>query len=240
MRPVLLSLALAIAGCSGSGANQLLVSAAASLTDAMTDLAEAYEAVSDTEVMLNFAGSSSLREQILSGAAVDVYASADVSNMDPVVASGLAAEYRIFATNRLEIAVPIGNAAGVTGLDDLANPGLFVGLCAIEVSCGSYGMEALASAGVIPSVDTYEADVRALLTKVREGELDAGLVYATDVASEALVAGVEVPDEHNVLVSYPIALISATRNPDAAMGFLEFVLSGEGRAILSSHGFSAP
>jgi len=218
----------------------LLVSAAASLTDAMTELAVAYESVSGMEVVLNFAGSSSLREQILAGAAVDVYASADVSNMDPLVSAGLVAEYRIFATNRLQIAVPIDNPGIVTELEDLANPALFVGLCALEVPCGSYGMEALAMAGVVPSVDTYEADVRALLTKVREGELDAGLVYATDVASDALVKGVGVPEEHNVVVSYPIAAISTSANPEAATGFLEFALSGAGRAILSNHGFSIP
>jgi molybdate transport system substrate-binding protein len=82
--------------------------------------------------------------------------------------------------------------------------------------------------------------VRALLTKVREGELDAGLVYATDVASDALVTGVDVPEEYNVLVSYPIAVISTSANPEAAKGFLEFALSGAGRAVLSSHGFSIP
>jgi len=240
MRPALLALTLAVAGCSSSGADPLLVSAAASLTDAMNEMAEAYESASGTEVVLNFAGSSSLREQILAGAAVDVYASADISNMDPLASAGLVAKYRIFATNRLQIAVPIDNPAEVTGLEDLANPALFVGLCALEVPCGSYGMEAFAIAGVVPSVDTYETDVRALLTKVREGELDAGLVYATDVASDALVTGVDVPEEHNVLVSYPIAAISTSANPEAATGFLEFALSGAGRAVLSRYGFSIP
>ena len=242
MRPALLALALAaVTSCSGSGdADRLLVSAAASLTDALTELAEDYESTSGTEVRVNFAGSSSLREQILAGAAVDVFASADVSDMDPLVSAGLATEYRIFATNRLQIAVPIDNPAGISGLEDLANPALFVGLCALEVPCGSYGMEALDSAGVVPSVDTYEADVRALLTKVREGELDAGLVYATDVASDALVTGVDVPQEHNVLVSYPIAVMGTTANAEAATGFLEFALSDAGRTILSNHGFSIP
>lgn len=233
-------MAMLIAGCSGSGDNRLLVSAGASLTDAFTEISAAYEAVSGVEVVLNFAGSSSLREQILAGAAVDVYAPADIANMDQVVAAGLAGGYEILATNRLELAVPVGNPAGVTGLEDLAEPGLFIGLCAPNVPCGSYAIEALASAGVVASVDTYEADARALLTKVREGELDAGLVYATDVASDGLVDGVVVPAEHNIPVIYPIGQINTSSNPGAAAKFIEFTLSGAGRAILSSHGFSLP
>jgi molybdate transport system substrate-binding protein len=230
--------ALLLACCSGADGTRLVVSAAASMTDAITEIAQGYEESSGIEISLNIAASSSLREQILSGAVVDVYVPADTSNMDQVVAAGLVDGYRILASNRLEIAVPKGNPANVTGLEDLANPTLFIGLCSPNVPCGSYGTEALASAGVVPSVDTYEADARALLTKVREGELDAGLVYATDVASDDLVDGVAVPEEQNVPVGYPIGRIVTSANPEAAMGFIDFAMSAVGQAILAKHGFS--
>jgi molybdate transport system substrate-binding protein len=144
-------------------------------------------------------------------------------------------------TNLLEIAVPAGNEAGVTGLDDFANPDLLIGLCAEEVPCGEFGREALANAGVTPSIDTNEPDVRSLLTKVEAGDLDAGIVYVTDVmAAGDTVEGVEIPVDDNVIATYPIAALTDAANPDAADAFVEFVLSDEGQEILQSYGFDLP
>ena len=137
--------------------------------------------------------------------------------------------------------MPAGNEAGVAGLDDFANADLLVGLCAEEVPCGEFGREALANAGVTPSIDTNEPDVRSLLTKVEAGDLDAGIVYVTDVmATGDTVEGVEIPADDNVVATYPIAALADAANPDTADAFVEFVLSDEGQEILQSYGFDSP
>jgi molybdate transport system substrate-binding protein len=219
-----------------------LVSAAASLTDAFAAVEVAFEEANPgTDVVLNLGSSSTLREQILEGAPADVFASANTSNMDQVVEAGEnAGELEIFVTNLLQIAVPAGNPAGITGLADFANEELVIGLCAEEVPCGEFGREALANAGVTPSIDTNEPDVRALLTKVEVGEVDAGIVYVTDVISTEGVEGIEIPEEENVLAEYPITALSGAPNPGGATAFVEFVLSDEGQAILADFGFMAP
>jgi molybdate transport system substrate-binding protein len=221
----------------------LLVFAAASLTDAFTEMGEAFEAANpDVTVEFNFAGSSALATQIQEGAPVDVFASADTNNMQKVVDTGeVTAEPSIFVTNILEIAVPAGNPGDVAGLDDFADADLLIGLCAEEVPCGRFGREALANAGVTPAIDTNEPDVRSLLTKIEAGELDAGIVYQTDVRSAGeAVEGVEIPADVNVVATYPIAPVATSANPDAADAFVAFVQSGEGQAILGSYGFLQP
>ncbi|MGE3619171.1 MAG: molybdate ABC transporter substrate-binding protein [Acidimicrobiia bacterium] len=220
----------------------LTVFAAASLTDAFGEIGEAFEdANPEVTVTFNFAGSSALREQILSGAPADVFASANTSNMKQVVDGGAATDPSDFVENQLQIVVPAGNPAGVTGLADFADGDLLIGLCAEEVPCGQFGREALGKAGVTPAVDTNEPDVRSLLTKVENDDLDAGIVYRTDVMTAGdAVEGIDIPAEHNVLAVYPIVALTDAPNPDAAAAFVEFVLSEAGREILSSHGFDLP
>lgn len=238
------ALLLAACGTTGSGADgEVLVSAAASLTDAFSEMEAAFEAVNpETDVLLNSGGSSALREQILAGAPADVFASANMSNMDQVVAAGeVEGEPTIFARNRLDIAVPSGNPGGVTGLADFARDELLIGLCAEDLPCGDYGRQALEKAHVIPAVDTDEPNVRALLTKIEAGELDAGIVYVTDVAStDGGVGSVRIPDDENVLADYPIASLANAPNADGAAAFVAFVLSDAGRSILADHGFALP
>jgi molybdate transport system substrate-binding protein len=248
-------LVLAAAACSGDGvpdgtseapagegvSGAVTVFAAASLTDAFEEVATAFEGANPgTSVALNFGASSALREQILAGAPADVFASANTSNMDQVVeAGGVEGEPEVFARNRLQIVVPAGNPGDVGGLDDFADADLLIGLCAEEVPCGQFGREALANAGVTPAQDTDEPDVRSLLTKVEAGDLDAGLVYTTDVlAAGDDVEGIEIPEEDNVIADYPLAALSATADPHVAEAFVAFVLSGEGQDILASYGFS--
>ena len=244
--PTFLATALVlVAACGDDGdpeSAELVVFAAASLTDAFAELADAFEdADTGASVELNFAASSALREQIVEGAPADVFASANGSNMAAIVDADEADDSQVFALNQLEIAVPAGNPAGVAGLDDLARGELFIGLCAEEVPCGEFGREALANAGVEPSIDTNEPDVRALLTKVASGDLDAGLVYRTDVQSAGdTVEGIEVPEDDNVIAAYPIAVLTRSEAPDLADAFVAFVLSAEGQAILASHGFDGP
>jgi molybdate transport system substrate-binding protein len=220
----------------------ITVFAAASLTDAFNEVGAAFEEANPgVSVEFSFGPSSGLREQIVAGAPADVFASANTSNMDQVVEQGAAEDAQAFVTNLLQIVVPADNAAGVTGLDDFANADLLIGLCAEDVPCGEFGREALANAGVTPSIDTDEPDVRALLTKVEAGELDAGIVYVTDViAAGDAVEGIDIPSEDNVTATYPIAPLTAAGNAEVADAFVEFVLSDDGQAILADYGFGSP
>ncbi len=238
-------LVLAVAACSSGEETvegEVLVSAAASLTDAFGEIETVFEEANpDVDVVLNLGPSSGLREQIIEGAPADVFASANTSNMDQVVEAGEAADPEIFVTNLLQIAVPAGNPGGVTGLADFARDELLIGLCAEEVPCGDFAREALANAGFTPIIDTNEPDVRALLTKVEAGELDAGITYVTDVTSTGgTVDGVDIPGDENVVAEYPIAVLTNAPNPDAAAAFVAFVLSDEGQAILNGYGFASP
>ncbi len=253
----LVALLMVVSACAGSAdetittgeaasalEGELLVSAAASLTDAFAEVEVAFEAANpDLDVLLNLGPSSGLREAILEGAPADVFASANTSNMDQVVEAGdVSGEPEIFVTNLLQIAVPAGNPGEVAGLEDFAREELLIGLCAEDVPCGDFGRQALENAGVTPAIDTNEPDVRALLTKIENDELDAGIVYVTDVltSSPGEVEGIAIPAEVNVVAEYPIASLAGAPNPDAAAAWVEFVLSDEGQAILTSYGFTAP
>jgi molybdate transport system substrate-binding protein len=222
---------------------RLLVFAAASLTDVFGELVELFEERHPgVAIDLSFAGSSSLAVSILEGAPADVFASASEATMARVVAGGESAGApRVFARNALEIAVPAGNPAGVTGLADFARPDLLIGLCARQVPCGAFARRALEEAGVAPSIDTAEPSVRALLTKLEVGELDAGLVYRTDVgAAGGRVTGIPIPEELNAPSAYPIVRLRHGEHPAAGEAFVELVLSAEGQGILGRWGFLAP
>ncbi len=222
---------------------EILVSAAGSLTDAFAGIEEAFEvAHPGTDVILNLAASSALREQILQGAPADVFASANTANMDQVVDGGdTVGDPIVFVHNLLQIAVPAGNPAGIAGLGDFAREELVIGLCAEGVPCGDFARESLALAGVDPAVDTDEPNVRALLTKIELGEVDAGITYVTDVASAGgTVDGVDIPAAVNVVADYPIAVLKNAPNPDGAEAFVAFVVSESGREIMAGFGFALP
>ncbi len=224
-------------------AGSLLVSAAASLTDAFDEIEAAFESDHpEIDVVLNFGGSSALREQILEGAPADVFASANAFNVKAVVDAGLTAGgSRVFAINRLAVAVPVGNPGHLSGLQDFGRPELLLGLCAEQVPCGAFARAALARVGVTPEVDTNEPDVRALLTKIEVGELDGGITYLTDVVSAGeAVEALEIPDSVNVVAEYPIVILIGGGSQLAATRFVDFVLSEEGRRILISYGFGVP
>ena len=222
---------------------ELLVSAAASLADAFAELGSVFEgAHPGVEVHLNLGSSGLLRQQVLEGAPADVFASADMANMARLMDAGeTSGDPMIFARNRMEIAIPAGNPAGITGLEDFANDELLIGLCAEQVPCGAYAREVLRNAGVAPSVDSNEPDVRALLTKVEAGELDAGITYLTDVLSTGgAVEGLAIREDVNVMADFPISTLVGASNPEVAARFVAFVLSGQGQAILDGYGFSSP
>ncbi|MEM9564315.1 MAG: molybdate ABC transporter substrate-binding protein [Actinomycetota bacterium] len=241
-------LALVAAGCGGPGDDDrtvLRVSAAASLTDAMADIEQYYEesVATDVDLQVNLAGSATIRAQLLEGAPADVVITANPAIMDDLAAAGIVSEPpTTVATNHLVLAVPGDNPAVITELSDLTDPELFVGLCARGVPCGDLADEALAAAGLEITADTREPDVRSLLAKVGTGELDAGLVYLTDIVgtSGADVVGIDLPPELVTTTSYPIAVVASSPNLRRATQFIEVLTDGVGRTILTEHGFGAP
>jgi molybdate transport system substrate-binding protein len=233
----------ACAGAADEGRSDVVVSAAASLTDVFDEIETAFEQQHpEFDVLLNLGGSTALREQILEGAPVDVFASADLETMDEVVAAGEAGSMvQVFATNSMVIAVPVDNPGAVEGLGDMQRDDLFVGLCADGVPCGVFARRVLASADVDPSVDTNEPSVRSLLLKIGLGEVDVGIVYTTDaIAAVGSVEPIPIASEHNVVAEYPIALLDNAPNPSGGETFLRFVTSGQGAEILRDHGFGTP
>ncbi|MFJ9552481.1 molybdate ABC transporter substrate-binding protein [Nocardiopsis sp. NPDC101807] len=237
-------------GGSPAGGGELHVFAAASLTDVFTALAEDFEEDRPgVEVVLNFAGSSELAAQINAGAPADVFAAADTATMRRVVeGEGLDAGWAsgsggaaVFATNTLRIAVPPDNPGGVEDFADLAGDGVSVALCAEEVPCGAATATAMEAAGVAITPDTYEQDVRAVLTKVELGEVDAGLVYATDVASAGgRVTGIDFPEAGEAVNEYPVGVLAGAADAGLASDWVELVLSETGERVLAEAGFGTP
>ncbi len=226
-----------------AASGEVVVFAAASLTNAFTELGDAFmDANPDASVVLNFAGSSELVAQIIEGAPVDVYASADVVNMAKLTeAAANATDPVVFASNLSEIVVAPGNPLGIAGVEALGDDDLILVVCAPEVPCGRYATEIFDNAGVAPTPDSYEQNVRAVLTKVTIGEADAGIVYATDVTAAGDDAdGVEIPADLNVVAEYPIVVTTEAPNPEGAQAFIDFVASDAGRSILAGYGFSSP
>jgi molybdate transport system substrate-binding protein len=217
----------------------LTVLAAASLTQSFTTIGRQFEAANPgVEVTFGFAGSSALAGQITAGAPADVFASASTTTMDAVVAAGAAADPRVFATNAMQIAVPPSNPGKVTGLESLAGQDVTTALCQAQVPCGSTAEKVFANAGVTVQPVTLEPDVKAVLSKVQLGEVDAGLVYVTDVlAAGDKVEGVEIPADVNASTDYPIATLTGSANAAAAAAFVDYVLSPEGAAVLTAAGF---
>ena len=241
-------MATALAGCGGSsnaddrepGGGTITVFAAASLTEAFTELARDLEADEPgTTVVLSFGASSALAQQILNGAPADVFAAASPATMATVVDAGDAEQPRVFVRNTLQIAVPADGPD--VELTDFGDPSRTIALCAPEVPCGAAAARALAAAGVAPQPDTLEQDVRAALSKVRLGEVDAALVYRTDVlATGDEVRGIDFPGAADEVNDYPIARLAESPNPEGAALFVDRVLSQEGQQVLADAGFDRP
>lgn len=229
-------------GADGRVAGEVVVFAAASLSESFTAVGEAFETTHpDASVTFNFAASSELVAQILEGAPADVYASADLANMARLTEAGAnAADPAVFATNRSEIVVATGNPLGIEGLADLSDPDLLVVTCAPEVPCGSYAAQVFDNAGLDVTPDSYEENVKAVVTKVALGEADAGIAYATDVRASDDVAGVEIPADVNVEAQYPVVVTSEAGNPVGGQAFVDFALGDAGQQILAEYGFSSP
>ena len=258
LAPVLLVLGLGAAACGDDASTSpatarpdakvtgdLTVLAAASLTESFKELGTAFQAANPgAKVSFSFAASSALATQIDQGAPADVFASADMTNMDKVTATGGAGTLAPpvpFATNHLQTIVAKGNPKGISSLADLAKPGLIYVTAAPGVPIGTYAAQALAKAGVTVTPKSLEADVRSIVAKVTLGEADAGIVYATDVrAAGDKAQGVSIPDAQNIVATYPLAVLKGTKNPTAATAFAAFVTSATGQTILARYGFTKP
>lgn len=255
LRPVLL-LALLLVGCASSelsSARTLHVFAAASLTDAFTELGEKFEAANPgVRVAFNFAGSQALRTQIEEGAPADVFASANKTEMDVLVASAHVAPAtpQVFLNNKLVVILPENNPAALKKSADLAKPGIKVVFAAEEVPVGKYTREALDQMNgqlgsdfkdkVLGNVVSNEDNVRQVVAKVQLGEADAGIVYTSDAAAAPELQTIEIPAELNVIAEYPIATLTRSANPELANAFVAYVLSEQGQAILQKWGFTSP
>lgn len=221
----------------------LIVSAAASLQGAFTDIEVAFEkAHPKLNVTVNFGASSTLAQQIIDAAPIDVFASADEATMAKVADEKLLnGAPSIFATNSLEIIVRKGNPSKISSLADLSKSGLIYITCAPEVPIGKYGAQVLQKAGVKVSPASLEPDVKGIVAKVTAGEADAGIVYATDIsATNGAADGVVIPADVNVIAKYPIAALSTSANSTAAQAWVAFVTGTEGQSILKNYGFGAP
>ena len=227
-------LAVACSGGSGlgTGDGDVVVMAASSLTEVVEIVFEGRDNVTTV-----IAGSSALVAQLAAGAEADILMTANAVTMQRAVSEGsVRGKPVLIALNNLVLATPADNPGGVTGLADLARSGLLVGLCAPEVPCGALANQALSEARVTPSADTLESSVRALAAKISLGELDAGLVYATD-AKAAGLATVEAPELSDHLNGYYIASVSAEPPPEVQAMIDDFTMGGDGAKALFAYGF---
>jgi molybdate transport system substrate-binding protein len=246
---LLAAAAVLLAGCGSDptpapsgGYGTITVFAAASLTESFTALGTQFEGRHPgSTVKFSFAGSGTLAQQVTNGAPADVLATASKSTMDTVVTAGDVTAPTTFATNVLTIAVPPDNPGGIASLADLAKAGVKVELCAEEQPCGAAAAAVLDKAKVTLRPVSLGQDVKAVLTAVRTGEVDAGLVYVTDSRSAgSAVLDIAIPADQNVSTAYPIGTVKDSRNATGAQAFVDFVLSPAGRSALTGAGFTAP
>jgi molybdate transport system substrate-binding protein len=233
----------------------LTVFAAASLTEAFTEIGKEFETANPgSKVTINFAGSQQLAQQLSQGAPADIYASADSQQMENVITAGRveAGTDQIFINNQLAIVLPGDNPGNVHALKDLSRPGLHIILADAAVPVGRYSQEMLDRASklngfgaqfqesVLENVVSYEENVRAVLTKIILGEADAGIVYLSDYfgAREEEISMINIPGTVNVSASYYIALLSDSSNKEQGAAFIRLVLSPTGQEILERYGFS--
>ncbi|MEO8888240.1 MAG: molybdate ABC transporter substrate-binding protein [Jatrophihabitantaceae bacterium] len=248
---LLIAVLVAVAGCSssakktnstGSLSGSITVYAASSLTGAFNTLATQFEAAHPgTKITFSYAASGALATQITQGAPADVFASAAPKNMATVVSAGDASNPVNFVKNTGEIAAAPGNPAHIASVADLAKAGVKVANCEPTVPCGVVAAAVFKNANVTVKPTASEADVKSTLAVVESGEVDAGIVYVTDVrAAGSKVVGIEIPAAQNATTEYPIAPLKGSKNAALAKAFVDYVTSSDGQKVLSAAGFLAP
>lgn len=249
------SLFLIVSPARGQERRELVVFAAASLTDAFEEIGAAFEAENPgVEILFNFASSSDLAAQLAEGAPADVFASANTRQMTIAREAGrIEGRARIFARNRLILITPVDNPAAVLSLRDLANDGVQLIIAAPDVPVRTYTdtmLERLAAdpefgddyrVAVLANVVSEEQNVRQVAAKIALGEGDAGIVYASDVTPDIAddVNAISIPDALNTIARYPIGITDDSAHPELAAAFVGYVRSCEGQAVLAKWGFVA-
>jgi molybdate transport system substrate-binding protein len=230
------AVALAVAGCGGD--DQLTVSAAASLKNALT----AY----DSQARYSFAGSDELAAQIRKGAKPDVFASANTKLPDELYKDGLVEKPVVFAGNRLVLAVP-ATGGRVRSLKDVEAPGVKLAIGSESVPIGSYTRTVLSklpeseSSAVLKNVRTEEPDVGGIVGKLTQGAVDVGFIYVSDVeGAGGKLKAIDLPESLQPTVAYGAAVVKGAKNQDAAEKFIDGLMSGDGRAKLDAAGFLPP
>lgn len=234
---------VATSGTPGPVTGNLTILAAASLTEVFTKLGESFKAANPgVNISFSFNASSTLAQQIVAKAPADVFAAASPATMQVVTDAGGAAGTPVtFVRNELVIATPKDNPGGITGLADFGKSALRIVVCAEAVPCGAAAAKVFAAAGLVASIDSYERDVKGVLTKVTTGEADAGLVYRTDVkAAGDRVVGISFPESASAINDYPIAALTEARNASAAAAWVAYMASDEARAAFLEAGFQVP
>jgi molybdate transport system substrate-binding protein len=223
---------------------QLTVFAAASLTGAFREIVGDFElAHDDVDIVLNIGPSDGLAAQIRSEGTADVFASASGSWMDAVVRSPGVLYREDFVRNQLVVIMPADNPAEIDALEDLAIPGVQLVLAAEGVPAGDFARQMLRNAGIddgaLANVVSNEEDVAAVVAKVAAGEADAGIAYVSDVSVAANndLTSVEIPDDLNVVATYPIAVVAGTDVPELARDFIGWMSAAQGKAVLEDYGF---
>jgi molybdate transport system substrate-binding protein len=239
---VAVAAALALTGCgiaSGDERITLKVLAASSLTDAFGELGTAYKAANRrvTSVQFEFAGSQEVAGNVADREQADVLATADTASMN--IAADRLSDRRAFAYGAMTIAVAPGNPLRVHELSDLANRRLRIVLGGPMVPVGRYAAQVLAKAGVIVRPTSEEADARTVLTRVRTGTADAGIVYVTDMRSAGVSAtSVPIPLQQNVTATYFAAAVRNSAHGSVAKDFVRWLSSPAATTVLRKYGFT--
>lgn len=225
---------------SSSLSGSIIVDAASSLSGTFDSVAADFEhAHPGATVTFNYGGSGDLAAAIVAGAPVDVFAAASPATMTTVSSAGLVeGAPTTFVKNELEIVTPAGNPGTVKGLADFADAAKKIALCEPTQPCGAAAAAVFAAAGITPAPDTLEPNVKAALTAVELNQVDAAMVYRTDVlAGGTKVVGIPFPTASNFVVRYPIAPIHSSKNPRLAAAFVAYVLGTRAQATLNHAGF---
>ena len=234
--------------------DELTVFTAASLTGAFGEIGEMYENETGIHVAFNFDGSQALRTQLENGAYADLFASANMKQMNALRESGLVnnSSVAIFTRNKLSLIVPKDNPANIRNLTDLARPGIKIVMGTKDVPVGDYALQIIAKLGndsaygpdyeteVMANVISQETNVNYVVTKVALGEADAGFAYVSDITEElaSKIDNIVIPDEYNIIAEYPMGMLLESKYPAESQAFMDLVMSDEGRAVLEKYGFA--
>ena len=248
------ALVLSISAGFAQSPDELTVFTAASLTGAFGEIGEIYENETGIHVAFNFDGSQALRTQLENGAYADVFASANMKQMNAVRESGLMnnSSVAIFTKNKLALIVPKDNPANIRNLTDLARPGIKIVMGTKDVPVGDYALQIIARLGndsaygpdyeteVMANVISQETNVNYVVTKVALGEADAGFAYVSDITEElaSKIDNIVIPDEYNIIAEYPMGILLESKYPAESQVFMDLVMSDEGRAVLEKYGFA--